>query len=110
MTNKAAHQMSAAERATFLEEARAHGVVETCRGYGISTKTYYQWQEQYQRGGIEALAPKHRSGKNGVSAEVLALRRENEQLKKLLAEKELGLAMKDALLKKTSLRVQNERR
>jgi transposase-like protein len=57
MSNKLAQQMSAAERAAFLEEAHEHGVIETCRSYGISSNPYYQWQEHYQRGGLEALAP-----------------------------------------------------
>lgn len=105
MTNKPAQQMSADERAALLEEARQGGVLETCRKYGISSKTYYHWLAAYEQGGISALTPQ-KSG-SGTSAEVTALRRENERLKKLLAEKELALDIKEELLKKTSLRLMN---
>ena len=105
MSNKPAQQMTASERAGFLEEAKIHGVLETCRTYGITNATYYAWLERYQQGGVEALAPKER--KSAHTAELQTLRRENDRLKRLLAEKELILDIKDALLKKTSQRLNN---
>jgi putative transposase len=104
MTNKPAQQMTVAERAGFLNEAREAGVVETCRKHGITSKTYYQWLARYQSGGVEALAPQKKAAEN---AELVSLRRENERLKRLLADKELALDIKDALLKKTSQRLAN---
>jgi len=102
MSIKPAQQMTVAERAALLNEAREHGVVETCRKHGITSKTYYQWLERYQSGGVEALAPHKKAAAN---AELVALRRENERLKRLLADKELALDIKDALLKKTNHRL-----
>jgi transposase len=77
---------------------------DTLRKHGITSKTYYQWLARYQSGGVEALAPQKKAAEN---AELVSLRRENERLKRLLADKELALDIKDALLKKTSQRLAN---
>jgi putative transposase len=103
MPNKPAQQMTSSERAAFLEEAKTNGVLETCRTHGITSATYYAWLERYQHGGIEALARNEK--KSDDRAELIALRRENDRLKRLLAEKEIALDIKDALLKKTSQRL-----
>jgi transposase-like protein len=98
MPNKPAQQMTSSERAAFLEEAKIHGVLETCRTHGITNATYYAWLERYQQGGVEALASKQK--KSGDTSELLTLRRENDRLKRLLTEKDLVIDIKDALLKK----------
>jgi putative transposase len=92
---------SVKEKLMVLQEAEVEGVVVTCRKYGIDTSTYYVWKDRYEEEGIEGLQPR---GKGKVDPEVKALRAENERLKRLLAEKELALQVKEELLKKVSRR------
>jgi len=51
------------ERLRIKKEGEAEGVLNTCRKYGISRETYYQWKNRYGEGGIEATRP--RQGPNG---------------------------------------------
>ena len=91
------------EKLMILKEAEVEGVLQTCRKYEINPSTYYNWKERYEEGGIEALKSK---SKSYIDPEIKRLREENERLKKLLAEKELALEIKEELLQKSS----NERR
>ena len=86
------------EKEYMLKEIEKLGVVEGCRQYGIYPSTYYEWQEKYNSGGKEALKPQYIQRTEKV---VKQLEKENERLKKLLAEKELANMLKDELLKKT---------
>jgi putative transposase len=92
------------EKLMILKEAEIEGILQTCRKYDIHPATYYNWKEKYEEGGIEALKPK---GKNSIDPEIKRLREENERLKKLVAEKELALEIKEELLKKV---LQREKR
>ena len=79
-------------------------IVEVCRKYQIDPRMYYNWKERYQREGIEGLKDKRRVNSNnntGVSAkEYLKLQRENEKLKRILADKELAIETLKEMLKK----------
>jgi len=78
-------------------------IVEVCRKYQIDPRMYYNWKERYQREGIEGLKDRRRTSSNntGVSAkEYLKLQRENEKLKRILADKELAIETLKAMLKK----------
>lgn len=92
---------SVEEKVKILKEAEVSGVVVTCRKYGVDNSTYYTWKERYEEEGISGLKPR---GRNQVDPELRVLREENERLKKLVAEKELALQVKDELLKKVSQR------
>ena len=85
------------EKLMILKEAEIEGILSTCRKYAIHPATYYNWKEKYEEGGVEALKPK---SKNYIDPELKRLREENERLKKLVAEKELALEVKEELLKK----------
>ena len=64
---------------------------------------YYNWKERYQKEGIERLKDRRRTSSNntGVSAkEYLKLQRENEKLKRILADKELAIETLKEMLKK----------
>ena len=66
----------------FLREIEVHlhggmDVIRACRAAGISDKTYYGWRKRY-------------GGMGGAKlAEFKALEKENQRLKKILAELEL---------------------
>lgn len=88
---------SSKEKLQIIKEAEIEGVIVTCRKHNIDPATYYNWKEKYEEEGFEALKPKNR---NHIDPELKKLREENEQLKKIVAEKELALQIKEALLKK----------
>jgi putative transposase len=102
--NPATQSRSAEEKMRIVQEAQHEGMSQTCRKYNISQKTYYQWRDKFDSGGLEALRPQQ---KMAIDPEVLQLRKENERLKRLLAEKELVISIKDELIKKTNLRTSN---
>jgi len=57
---------------------------------------YYKWKRAYEEKGEEGLQPKYRK----KDPELERLRRENERLKKLLAEKTLELELVQEYIKK----------
>jgi putative transposase len=90
---------SVEEKLRVIQEAEVNGAIATCRKHGIYASTYYTWKEKYEEGGVEALKPQY--GKASINPEIKRLEEENMRLKKLLAEKELILEIKEELLKKT---------
>jgi putative transposase len=82
---------------SILQEAKENGVNVTLLKYGIYPVTYYSWKKKYEQMGEagfrHGMTPAHLK-------EIKRLEKENELLKKLLAEKELENHMKDDLLKK----------
>ena len=84
-----------------MEDAEVLGVVAACRRHGVDPSTYYIWKDRYESEGVEGLKPR---GSKKEDPELKLLREENLRLKKLLAEKELMLEVKDELLKKVSRR------
>jgi len=85
------------EKISILKDIEKMGVVEGCRKHGIYASTYYEWKKKYEEKGAEGLKPNY--AKKELK-ELRKLKKENERLKKLLAEKELELSLKDELLKK----------
>lgn len=92
-------KFSVEEKLAILKEAEANGITQTIRRHGIYAKMVYRWREQLEIGGREGLKAYQR-----VDPQVRQLQMENLALKKLVAEKELALAVKDELLKKTQSR------
>lgn len=68
---------------------REEPVTELCRREGISTAIYYSWLKDFLEAGKSRLKGDNQRDAN--KAEVSSLRRENEQLKSLLAEQMLTL-------------------
>lgn len=88
------------EKLQILKEASEQGVNATLNRHGIYPATYYNWKKKFEQMGEEGfrhgITPAHLK-------EMKALEKENELLKKLLAEKELEGHLKDELLKKKYL-------
>ena len=87
------------QRLVILHEVEENGLAVTLRKYSMYAKTIYQWKERLQQ------VSQHERGKR--SAEELEIRRlqaEVQQIKEIVAEKEMALRIKDALLKKTAFR------
>jgi transposase len=72
-------------------------VAELCRREGISESVYYRWSKEFLEAGKQRLVGNTK--RQATSDEVVELRRENEQLKQLVAE----LALKNRVLKKSVL-------
>ncbi|MFN7690514.1 MAG: helix-turn-helix domain-containing protein, partial [Bacteroidota bacterium] len=76
-----------------------HGVSQTSREFNISTATIYNWKKKYDELGTVGLEA---GSKTSLERELAQLKRENNELKKLVAEKELTIKVKDSLLKKNT--------
>ena len=85
------------EKLQVLQEAQINGVKATIEKHGIYPVTYYSWKKKYESMGEagfrHGMTPEH-------IKEIKRLEKENELLKKLLAEKELEGHLKTELLKK----------
>lgn len=71
-------------------------IAELCRREGISPNLYYRWSKECLEVGKRRL--KGDAKREATSSEVLALRKENEGLKQLVAE----LSLRNRTLKKIS--------
>lgn len=94
---KAKRTWSIEEKVSILKEIKETGVVEGCRKHGIYATTYYDWKRKYEEKGADGLVPHYGRKRN---TEVKRIIKENERLKKLLAEKELALSIQGEILKK----------
>ena len=85
------------KKLAILKEAQEKGVTDTLSKHGIFPATYYSWKRKYEEMGESGfrhgMTPAHLK-------EIKRLEKENNLLKKLLAEKELEGHLKDELLKK----------
>ena len=96
MTNR--RRWNSEEKLALINEIKQNGhVVETCRKYGVNPSMFYRWKEIYDTYGVDGL----RSGTRHSDPGVRKLKRENERLKKMLAEKELEVSMLQEAYKKT---------
>ena len=81
----------------ILKEAGEQGVTCTLEKHGIYPATYYSWKKKFEdmgeAGFRHGMTPEHLK-------EIKRLEKENEMLKRLLAEKELEGRLKDEALKK----------
>jgi len=95
------------EKVAILKDIQNTGVVEGCRKHGIYATTYYDWKKKYEEKGADGLVPHY--GRKEAS-EVKKIKKENERLKKLLAEKELELSIQSELLKKKRAQWKNAKK
>lgn len=96
-TEKGSKKFSKEEKLAIVEEASKNGVNVTLAKYDLYPATYYYWKKKLLLYGEEGL--NHRTLKKR-EAQIKKLEKENEQLKILLAEKELEGKLKDEMLKK----------
>ena len=88
----------AEEKLALINEIREKGqIVETCRKYGVDPSMFYRWKEVFDISGVDGLRSRTRNSDPGIRK----LTRENERLKKMLAEKEFEASMLQEAYKKT---------
>ena len=81
----------------ILKEAEQNGVKGTLKKHGIYPATYYSWKKKFEQMGEAGF---HHGMTPAHIKEIKRLEKENELLKKLLAEKEIEGHLKTELLKK----------
>jgi len=90
-------KFSKEEKLKLIKEFSEQGVSSTLKKYGIYPATFYSWKKKFDTMGEEGfrhgITPAHLT-------EIKQLEKENDVLKKLLAEKELEGRLKDELIKK----------
>jgi putative transposase len=96
-TEKGTKKFTTKEKLSILKEAKERGVTVTLSKYGLYPATYYYWKKKHLIYGEEGLS--HRKTKD-LESDIKRLEKENEQLKNILAEKELESKLKDEMLKK----------
>jgi transposase len=70
-------------------------IAEICRREGIAPNVYYKWSKEFLEAGKKRLQGD--TEREATSGEVVGLRKENDQLKALVAE----LSLKNRVLKKS---------
>ena len=87
------------EKEEVLLYVDEHGVSKASREYNVSTATIYNWKNKFDELGSDGLES---GAKTAMERELAQLKRENSELKKIVAEKELSIRVKDSLLKKNA--------
>jgi putative transposase len=85
------------QKAAILEEAKQNGIAETLRKHGLYPATFYAWKQKFDQEGAAGLTPQYVRRQTKQQRE---LEQENALLKRLLADKELELAMAKEVIKK----------
>ena len=93
---KTRRKYSAEEKVRIvLEGLRGEdSIVELCRREGIASNMYYSWSKEFLEAGKRRLMGDTK--RQVTSGEVISLRKENSQLKELVAD----LSLKNVVLKK----------
>lgn len=85
------------QKMQILREAEENGMLVTCRKHEITQSLYYHWKHKFDRQGIDGLQGQYYR----VDPRVKELEKENQRLKKIIANQALELEVKSELLKKT---------
>lgn len=94
------------EKLAIIEEAKEDGVNVILAKYDIYSATFYYWRNKFKQ--AESNSTNSEVVKD-QRAELKRLRKENEQLKILLAERELESKLKDELIKKKYPKMRKKR-
>ena len=90
---------TASEKLEVINYFEKHGPTKASREYKVSAASIYKWKASYEKEGKEGLS--RMSKKNPESEELKRMKRENDELKKIVAEKELRLRIQEEMLKKS---------
>ncbi len=86
------------EKLTIVKFYKEHGAAKASKEFNVSSASIYNWVSLFEKGGSLSLSGTNSSDKD---KEILRLQREIQAYKEIIAEKELSLRIKDALLKKS---------
>lgn len=85
------------EKQEVVEFYRQHSISEAVRKYGISNVSIYKWEKVIEESGVSGFSEKASPKSN---SEFNKLKRENDRLMRLVAEKEVIISIQNDLLKK----------
>ena len=88
------------QKLEIINYYREKGLTAASVEFGVSSTSIYKWDSLFTEKGEAGLGT---GAKTDKDAELQRLLRENRELKAIVAEKELALRIKDALLKKSQL-------
>ena len=88
---------SVQEKQEIVEFYRQHSISEAVRKYSVSNVSIYKWGKIIEEAGIDGFSTKEPSKTN---ADFNKLKRDNERLMRLVAEKEVIISIQNDLLKK----------
>ena len=88
------------QKIEIINYYREKGLTAASVEFGVSSTSIYKWDSLFTEKGEAGLGT---GAKTDKDAELQRLLRENRELKAIVAEKELALRIKDALLKKSQL-------
>lgn len=74
-------------------------MLQAPREFNVSTTSIYKWKELYELKGESGLGGN--SERVDLTQELKRMKRENDALKQIVAEKELRLRIQDEMLKKS---------
>lgn len=94
------------EKLAILKEASEQGVKITIEKHGIYPATYYSWRKKFKEMGEIGLA--HGMNQDHFKR-IRELEKENQQLKELVAEKELVVRMHEEIKKRWALEKKSKR-
>ncbi len=97
--NKHGKTWSIAEKLEVINFEKKNGCIQASREYGVSCTSIYKWKSCYEDKGEEGLSLNRKI--KSESMEINRLKRENDELKKIVAEKELRLRIQSDMLKKS---------
>ena len=100
MGNKNRKRWSLSEKLEVLSHYQKEGVTRTSREYGVSGTMIYKWQKAFESEGEEGLSGHKKKDKE---LEYDKLQRENNELKAIVAEKELQIRIQNEIIKKNQL-------
>jgi putative transposase len=93
------------QKLEILNYKKEKGSTLASREFGVSTVTIHNWEKKFEELGNSGLA---KGAKTAIELELQKALRENRELKQMVADKELALRVKDALLKKSQSRNQTK--
>ena len=94
------------EKLAILKEASEQGVKITIEKHGIYPATYYSWRKKFKEMGEMGLD--HGMNQDHLNR-IRKLEKENQQLKELVAEKELVVRMHEEIKKRWALEKKSKR-
>lgn len=89
---------SLSEKLEAVQLMKREGIGKASRQLEVSSTTLYKWERHFDKNGEQGLMSKTVLGKN---PELEKLKKENHELKMLVAEKELTIRVQNELLKKS---------
>ena len=90
---------SPSQKLEIINYARIHTVLKATKEFEVSSPSIYKWMDAYDQDGQNGLLGKKINTED--AQEVKRLKRENDELKKIIAEKELRLRIQQEMLKKS---------